>query len=251
MNSSRDSSLNSIIKLSRQYSTATTTSDVGESLYDGDLEWDKSDFTRHLPESDALSSYDIHEMAEILRNHFLEFDMLSQIGEHSILSRQSTFSDAFPTISNEEYIKNNLPIDLDLSTKKPRLYYRSLSDLTSLKREEKELFILSKHLSLMDIKTIKWRFFKSKITRDIILTKANYFKSSYLIPQSMDIDFEPELFNTITNMNFSRLSKFAKFRLSIMKFQDKFSSFISRKFQSTETFHITDDIINTYDIIER
>ncbi|CAF1236149.1 unnamed protein product [Adineta steineri] len=109
MNSSRDSSLNSIIKLSRQYSTATTTSDVGESLYDGDLEWDKSDFTRHLPESDALSSYDIHEMAEILRNHFLEFDMLSQIGEHSILSRQSTFSDAFPTISNEEYIKNNLP----------------------------------------------------------------------------------------------------------------------------------------------
>ncbi|CAF2614826.1 unnamed protein product [Rotaria sp. Silwood2] len=71
MYSNPNSRSNSIVKLFRRRSTATT-SGVGESLYGDDLEWDKSDFTRHLPESDALSSYDVNEMAEILRNRFLQ-----------------------------------------------------------------------------------------------------------------------------------------------------------------------------------
>ncbi|CAF0773833.1 unnamed protein product [Didymodactylos carnosus] len=59
--------------------TSICTSGLGDSNSNiADLEWDKSDFTRHLPETDALSCYDVNEMAEILRNRFLEFDMQSQ-----------------------------------------------------------------------------------------------------------------------------------------------------------------------------
>jgi hypothetical protein len=212
----------------RRRSTTTTTSDVGESLCSDDLEWDKSDVTRHLPESDALSSYDINEMAEILRHRFLEFDMSSQIEEYSTRSRQSTISDIYSPISNQ--------------TNKCR-FHRSLSDFNLLKQRKKS-FLLSKHLSLMDIQSTLLK------PRQIILTEENSRRSICSIPQSMEIEPEGQLFNTITMNNFLRLSKLEIIRLYLTKIREKFSSFVFDTFQSTKIPIITEEIIETYDIIE-
>jgi hypothetical protein len=207
---------NILMKLYRRRST--TTSDIGESLHNYDLEWDKSDFTRHLSESDGLSSYDIDEMAEIFRHRFLEFDM-------------SSISDIYFPTSNE---------DLNEIQRKK---HRSFSDLNFLK-QQKQSFLLSKHLSLMDIKSIQWIFLKP---REIILKKQNSICS---IPQSMKIKPEGQSFNTITINNSLRLSKFSMIRLYITKITEKFSSFVSQTFQPTKPTLITQEIIETYDIIE-
>jgi len=215
----------------RRRSTATT-SDVGESLYSDDLEWDKSDFRRHLSESDALSSYDINE---IVRYHFLEFDMSSsQIGEYST----SSISERFSPISNKDFYLFDIQSFNEIKIKKSR-FYRSLSNINLLK-QRKNSFILSKHLSLMNIKSIQSTF----------LTKENIRKSIYSIPQSMDIESEEQLFNTITTENCLHLSKLSMIHFYIIKIRDKLSAFISQTFQSTKTIPITEEIIETYDIIE-
>jgi hypothetical protein len=238
MYSNENSLSNSMIKVfgDRHHSTVTT-SDDGESLCDDDLEWDKSDFTRHLPESDALSSYDVNEMTEILRNRFLEFDMSSQIDGLSILSRQSTLTERFIPISTQ-----------DLTIKKSLSSHRSLSNLNLSKQR---CFLLSKHFSLMDIKSIEWTFSKHPKAREITLRKANSCISVCSMPQSMEIESQSLLFNTITNRNFSRLSKFATIRLYVMKFQDKLSSLVYQTFQSREISFVTQDILDSYEIIER
>ncbi|CAF5221303.1 unnamed protein product, partial [Rotaria magnacalcarata] len=142
MYSNPNSRSNSMVKLFRRRSTATT-SGVGDSLYGDDLEWDKSDCTRHLPESDALSSYDVNEMAEILRNRFLEFDMSSQTGEHHISSRQSSLlGEVLTPMTNydftiEEFLKTNFitpKITFDIESLYEnkimnRPFHRSLTDL--------------------------------------------------------------------------------------------------------------------------
>ena len=225
---------NIIMKLHRRRST--TTSDVGESLYSDDLEWDKSDFTRHLPESDALSSYDINEMTEIFRHRFLEFDMSSQIGEYST----SSISEIYSPISNKDFYLFDIQSFNENQIKKRR-FYRSLSDINIVK-QRKNSFVLSKHLSLMDIKSIQWTVLKSN--------EENICRSIYSIPQSMEIESEEQLFNTITNGKFLRLSKLSMIRLYIIKIRDQFSAFISQTFQSTKTIPITEEIIETYDIIE-
>jgi len=238
MYSNENSLSNSMIKVfgDRHHSTVTT-SDDGQSLCDDDLEWDKSDFTRHLPESDALLSYDVNEMTEILRNHFLEFDMSSQIDELSILSRQSTLTERFIPISTQ-----------DLTIKKPLSSHRSLSNLNSSKQR---CFLLSKHFSLMDIKSIQWTFSKHPKARQITLRKAKSCISVCSMPQLMEIESESLFVNPITNMNFSRLSKFATIRLCVRKFQDKLSSLVSQTFQSKQISSVTQEIIDSYDIIER
>jgi hypothetical protein len=206
----------SVVKLSRQHST--TTSDVGESLYEDDLEWDKSDFTAHLSESDALSSYDINEMAEILRNRFLEFDMSSQISEDSTPPRQSTISNIFTSISNQDLTMRQI--------KRP--FHRSLTDFNSIKHKKKS-FVLSKHLSLINIQKT-----------DPISTNSR--QSFYPIPPSM----EPE-----SPRNFSRLSKLEMIRLYLIKLKEKLCSFTFQTFHPTPKMTIiTEEIIDTYDIIE-
>ncbi|CAF0933225.1 unnamed protein product [Rotaria sordida] len=254
------SNLNSVIKFDRRRSI-TTTSDVGESLCDDDdddLEWDKSDFNRHLPESDALSSYDLNEMAEILRNRFLEFDMSSQIDECSTPFCQSTINDIVGLISNQDLQKENFLRNHSISSIitfnynylnknqiiKHRLY-RSLSNLNLIKQKKKSYFLLSKHLSLMNIKSIKWKFLKHTIPCTNILTKINYHKSFGSIPQS-----ESELINKITNINISRLSKLDIFRSYLIQLREKTYSFILQIFQSTKIPPITEETIETYDIIE-
>jgi hypothetical protein len=202
---------NSLIKFSRQHSTKTT-SDIGESLYDGDLEWDQSDFTRHLYETDALSSYDINEMSEILRNRFLEFDMSSQIGERSVSSRQSTISNLFSSTSNE-----------DLTIQQKYSFHRSLTDFKSLKQQQK-------YFSLPNIRSI------SRTSRQSICS----------IPMSMEIESDSESFKTILY-----LSKMEIILLYITKLKEKISSIALQTFQSTNTMSIiTQDIIDTYDIIQ-
>jgi hypothetical protein len=189
-----------------------TTSDIGECLCSHDLEWDKSDLNCHLSESDVLSSYDINQMTEIFQHRFLEFDMSSShIGE----SHQSTISDIFPLISNENPINK-------------RLFYRSLSDL-NFEKPRRKYFLLTKHLSLMNIKPIQRRF-----------SRENY-------PQSMELEPEEQSFNPITKEILSRLSMI---RLFLTKLTDKFRSFIFDTFQLTKTPLITEEIIETYDIIE-
>ena len=203
------------MKRARAYSTATTTSDAGESLAENDLEWDESDFHRHLPESDALSAYDVNEMAEILRNHFLEFDMVSQ----SILSRQSTISDA-------------CTVDL-----------RSMSNVQRVRRTRSVVCIQepvdhAKRLSLPDVRA------------HLAPTKATYHPLFCSTAQLMEVEPEPELFHIVTTMNFSHLSKLAKIRIYLKTFQDKLRSFLSRKLQPPDPPTLIDNIIDTYDIID-
>ena len=209
---------NSLINFSRQYSTKTT-SDIGESLYDDDLEWDKSDCTRHLYESDALSSYDINEMSEILRNRFLEFDMSSQIGECSLSSCQSTISNLFSSTSNED-----LTIQQLLNNQQKHSFYRSLTDFKSPKHQQK-------YFSLPNIRSLS----------------RNCRQSICSIPMSMEIEFDSECSNNILY-----LSKMEMILLYINKLKEKISSVAFQTFQSTNRMSIiiTQDIIDTYDIIQ-
>ena len=208
-----------------------TTSDIGGSFSSNDLEWDKSDLTRHLLESDTLSSYDIHEMAEILRHRFLQFDMSSHVGEYSTLSHQSTSSDIILPLfdmasSNENDFENCL---LD----------RTLSDC-DLPKLQIKYPLLSKHLSLMNINSTQWTFLKPF---RMILTEENY-------RQSMEITAESQVFNTNRTENCSYFSKFAMIGTYIAKLRDKCSSFICEIFQPTKIPFITQETIETYDIIE-
>jgi hypothetical protein len=255
---------NSVPKLFRRRSTATT-SGVGESLYGDDLEWDKSDFTRHLPESDALSSYDVNEMAEILRNRFLEFDM-STGGEYSISSRQSSvIGDVLTPMTNydftiEEFLKTNsisskLTFDIESLYENQilkRPFHRSLTNL-NFKPTEKPI-LLSKHLSLMDITSIEWIFLKHATPRALLLTKLNHRTSFSQLPQSMENQPEPYLFHTKISLNYSRLSRLAMIRLYMTKLREKVCSFVLQTIHSTKTTTpmpmITEETIETYDIIE-
>ncbi|CAF1279380.1 unnamed protein product [Adineta steineri] len=269
MYSNPGSRSNSVTKLFRRRSTTATSSGVGESLYGDDLEWDKSDFARNLPESDALSTYDVNEMAEILRNRFLEFDMSSQVGgsgRNNTLSRQSSLiSDILTPMANydftiEEFLKNNFvspKIAFDVESlyenqiiiKRP--FHRSLPDL-NLKIPEQTL-LLSKHLSLMDITSIEWTFLKHATPRALLLTKANHRTSYSHLPQSMDLSQEPYLFDTKTSLNFSRLSRLAMIRLYMAKLREKVCSFVLQTIQPTKPTPmpiITEETIETYDIIE-
>lgn len=265
MYSTPGSRSNSVVKLVRRRSTATT-SGIGDSLYGDDLEWDKSDFTRHLPESDALSSYDVNEMAEILRNRFLEFDMLSQSGGHTLTSRQSSFvvSEAVTPMTNcdftiEDFLKTNsispkLTFDIESLCENQiikRPFHRSLIDL-NLKSQEKAV-LLSKHLSLMDISSIEWTFLKHATPRALLLTKANYRTSFSQLPQTIDDQPEPFFFESKTSLNYSRLSRLAMIRLYMSKLREKVCSFVLQTIQPTKSSPmpvITEETIETYDIIE-
>jgi len=229
---------NIVMKLFRRRLTATTL-DIEENLYNNDLEWDKSDLTRHLSESDALSSYDINEMDEIFRHGFLEFDMSSEIDGYST----SSINDVFSPISKRDFHLFDIEF-LNKNSIKKRSFYRSLSELNLLKQQQKKNFFLSKHLSLMDIKSIQWIILKS---HEIFLIKENSYRS---IPQSMEIESEEHLFNSITTDNFSYLSKLEMIRLYLTKIREKFYSLVSKTFQPTKTTLITEEIIETYDIIE-
>jgi hypothetical protein len=265
MFSSPNSRSNSVSKLFRRRSTAAT-SGVGETLFDDDLEWDRSDFTRNLPESDALSSYDVNEMAEILRNRFLEFDMTSQVGggRYTPSRQSSTISELLTPMTNydftiEEFLRNRftspiLTFDIESIcenqiTKRP--YHRSLTNL-HIKFPEKAT-LLSKHLSLMDITSIEWTFLKHATPRAILLTKSNYHTSFSHLPQSMESEPEPFLFDTKTSLNFSRLSKLAMIRLYMTKLREKVCSFVLQTIQPVQPTRmpvITEETIETYDIIE-
>jgi hypothetical protein len=256
---------NSVGKLYRRRSTATT-SGLGESLSGDDLEWDKSDFTRHLPESDALSSYDVNEMAEILRNRFLEFDMSSQMGGRSTIpSRQSSLiGDLSTPITNsdftiEEFLKNNcispkLTFDIESLYENQiitRPFHRSLTDLN--RKPQEKAILLSKHLSLMDITTIEWTFLKHATPRALFLTKANHRTSFTHLPQSMEPEPEPFLFDPKTSFNYSRLSRLAMIRLYMAKLREKVCSFVIQTIHPTKPTPmpvITEETIETYDIIE-
>ena len=265
MYSNPNSRANSVPKLFRRRSTATT-SGVGESLYGDDLEWDKSDFTRHLPESDALSSYDVNEMAEILRNRFLEFDMSSQIGiggEFLSPSRQSSLiSDVLTPMRNydftiEEFLKSqSIPAKITFDIESlyenqmiNRPFHRSLIDLNK-NRCEKPI-LLSKHISLMDITSIEWTFLKHATPRALLLTKANHRTSFSQLPQTMA---EPYLLQARTSVNLSRLSRLAMIRLYMAKLREKVYTFVLQTIQPNKSTTpmpiITEETIETYDIIE-
>ena len=263
MYSSPSSRSNSMVKLFRRRSTATT-SGVGESLEGDDLEWDRSDFTRHLPESDALSSYDVNEMAEILRNRFLEFDMSSQTGGRQNFSRQSTVSDAMTPMSNydftiEEFLANRsvtpkLAFDVESLYEHSlikRPFHRSLIDLHVKPVEKPPL--PSKHLSLMDISSIEWTFLKHATPRALLLTKANHRTSYSHLPQSMESEPEPFFSSMKTSLNYSRLSRLAMIRLYMSKLREKLCSFVIQTIQPSPSNRmpvITEETIETYDIIE-
>ena len=261
---------NSIVKLSRRRSTATT-SGVGGSLNGDDLEWDRSDFARHLPESDALSTYDVNEMAEILRNRFLEFDMLSQSGGggggRMISSRQSSViaSAVVTPMTNcnftiEEFLKTNsispkLTFDIESLCENQiikRPFHRSLTDL-NFKSQEKAV-LSSKHLSLMDISSIEWTFLRHATPRAFLLTKAHHRTSFSQLPQLFDEQPEPFFFESKTSLNLSRLSRLAMIRLYMSKLREKVCSFVLQTIQPASKPSpmpvITEETIETYDIIE-
>ncbi|CAF1268654.1 unnamed protein product [Rotaria sp. Silwood1] len=249
------SNLNSVIIFDRHRSSETT-SDVGEYLYDNDLEWDQSDLTYHLPESDVLSSYDINEIAEILCNHYLEFNISSQIDECSTPICQSTINDIIiPIKSNndskkENFLENHSDRYLNKNSIIRHRLYRSLSNLNSIK-QQKTYFLLSKHLSLMNIKSIECQFLKHSTSCKTILIKENDGKSFLSIPQSIEFQSEPKLINTITNINISSLSQFELIHSYLTQLKNKVYSFTLQIFQSTKIPLITtEEIIQTYDIIE-
>jgi hypothetical protein len=66
----------------------------------------------------------------------------------------------------------------------------------------------------------------------------------------MEIESEEQLFDKITTEHFLRLSTFSMIRLFIIKIRDQFSAFILKTFQPTKTIPITEETIDTYDIIE-
>lgn len=266
MYSTPNSRANSLPKLFRRRSTATT-SGVGESLDGDDLEWDKSDFTRHLPESDALSSYDVNEMAEILRNRFLEFDMSSQIGgDFPTPSRQSSLiSDILTPMRNhdftiEEFLKTqSIPAKITFDIESlyenqmlNRPFHRSLTDLN--KPQCEKAILLSKHLSLMDITSIEWTFLKHATPRALLLTKANHRTSFSHLPQTIDNESEPYFLQTRTSVNLSRLSRLAMIRLYMAKLREKVYTFVLQTIQPNKSTTpmpiITEETIETYDIIE-
>ncbi|CAF0825536.1 unnamed protein product [Didymodactylos carnosus] len=128
--------------------TSIGTSGLGDSSSNiVDLEWDKSDFTRHIAETDALSCYDVNEMAEILRNRFLEFDMQSQAsfsggypslggggGGHATPDRLSQISDSsYLQLLNTETAQHQQP---DILENDPYLKYASftIDELLKIKR---------------------------------------------------------------------------------------------------------------------
>lgn len=266
MHSSPASRSNSVVKLFRRRSTAST-SGVGESL-EGDelLEWDRSDFSRHLPESDALSSYDVNEMAEILRNRFLEFDMSSQYGGKPSISRQSTINDASTPMSNyeltiEDFLKGNsfqpkLTFDIESICETSlikRPFHRSLTDLHRNFRQESNL--LSKHLSLMDVTSIEWTFLRNATPRAVLLAKANHRTSFSQIAQFIEPEQEPFFFSSKTSVNLSRLSRLAMFRLYMRRLREKLCSFVLQTIQPSTSNQrmpvISEETIETYDIIEQ
>lgn len=263
MSSTPNSRSNSVVKLFRRRSTATT-SGVGESLHPDDLEWDRSDFTRHLPESDQLSSYDVNEMAEILRNRFLEFDMTSQYGGKTCYSRQSTVSDVLTPMSNfdltiEEFLKEHsispkITFDIESLAENSlikRPFHRSLTDLTY--RPAEQATLVSKHLSLMDISSIEWTFLKNATPRAVLLAKANHRTSFSQLPQSLEPDIEPFYLSTKISLNYSRLSRLAMIRLYMRKLREKLCSFVFQTIQTNPTNRmpvITEETIESYDIID-
>lgn len=252
-----------MIKLFRRRSTAAIPT-AGESLHGDDLEWDRSDFTRHLPESDTLSSYDINEMAEILRNRFLEFDMTSQYGGKTSYSRQSTVGDVLTPMSNfdltiEEFLKGNsispkLTFDIESLAEQssiPRPFHRSLTDLTV--RTTEKATLNCKHLSLMDISSIEWTFLKNATPRAVLMTKANHRTSFSQLPQALEPDIEPFYLSTKISLNYSRLSRLAMIRLYMRKLREKLCSFVLQTIQTTPTNRmpvITEETIESYDIID-
>lgn len=268
MNSNGSSRSNSSIQFDGPRSI-TTTSDIGDSLSDDDLEWDKSDLTRHLPESDAVSSYDANEMAEILRNRFLEFDMASQIDEYSTPIDQSIITDFITFMpkkdSKREYsLENHSILSMDtaatITTQANRQFlneksiikcrfHRSLADFNSIK-EIKSYLTLSKHSSLMDIKSGTSIGYKHLITRKTILTKLNNRKSFCTLIETIEPEYRTQLSDQIATVNSLCLSKLERFRLYIMKLKEKFYSYFLPGFSSTQVPLITQDIIETYDIIE-
>ncbi|CAF1407903.1 unnamed protein product [Adineta ricciae] len=264
MCSTPSSRSNSMPKLFRRRSIAVT-SGVGESLYGDDLEWDRSDFARNLPESDALSTYDVNEMAEILRNRFLEFDMTSQAGGGRYTpSRQSSMiSEALTPMTNydftiEEFLKNNftspkIAFDIESLCENQildRPFHRSLPDLT-VKIPERTV-LLSKHLSLMDITSIEWTFLKHATPRAFLLAKANHRTSFSHLPRSLESFPEPFFTDTKTSLNYSRLSRLAMIRLYMSKLREKVCEFVMQTIQPTKPTPmpvITEETIDTYDII--
>jgi hypothetical protein len=263
MHSGPNSRSNSVVKLFRRRSTATT-SGVGESLDGDDLEWDRSDFARHLPESDALSCYDVNEMAEILRNRFLEFDMSSQVGGRGGFSRQSTVSDLLTPMSNydftiEDFLQNRavtpkLTFDIESLCEQQmikRPFHRSLTELNEKWTAKND--VRCKHLSLMDIPSVEWTFLKHATPRALLLTKANYRTSFSQLPQSMEPEPEPFLSSSKASLNYSRLSRLAMIRLYMKKLREKLCSFVIQTIQPEQNSRmpvITEETIESYDIID-
>ena len=192
-------------------SNAMLTNDSSsEILSNEDLEWDRSDLNHHLPECDRLSRYDINEMSEVFRCHFLDFDMSLQIDD------SSTFT----------------------SMKKMRSF-SNLTDLYSMENPMK-IVLHAKHRSLVDLRSCQWIFRKHK---------AIYRKCQSYFPQSMEIDDEKRICQRISSETCFHLSTFDILRFYFSKFTDKFSAFIFRTFSSRKSSIITEDILQTYDII--
>lgn len=119
-----------------------------------ELEWDESDLTRCLPESDALSAYDANEMAEILRHHFLEFDMISQAAAPSTHrpkhKAQRSLSDCRFTGARQPVKRSSLPelCSLSVGSKaKRRASFSSTAHLMQMEPEA-ELFAVVTSTSL-------------------------------------------------------------------------------------------------------
>ena len=267
MYSNPNSRSNSELKLfhrRRRSTPATPIGDVGDDLYVDDLDWDRSDFSRCLPESDALSSYDVNEMAEIFRHRFLDFDMSSQVGLGNSLSRQSTISNCDLTI--EQFLQTRstpptapLTFDIDSLCEHSlisRPFHRSLSTVKINSCEPTKL--LTRHLSLMDVPSIEWTFLRHATPRALLLTRGNYRTSFTHLSQSMEGEPSPLLSSSKTSLNLSRLSRLAMIRLYMKRLREKLCSFVLQTIQSpptptttgTRMPAITEETIETYDIIE-
>ena len=128
--------------------TTTTTLGVRETLDsddgdgdddDGELEWDRSDFARRLPESDALSSYDVDEMSEMFHRPFLDFDLSSALAHRSSPPSPCSINDRWISETYSHRSLGQRPIS------------RSLCDVSSVTQGRDRH--VTQHMSLSDLRS--------------------------------------------------------------------------------------------------
>ena len=227
---------------SRSITSTTTTFGVRETLDsddddDDELEWDRSDFSRCLPESDALSSYDVNEMSEMFHRPFLDFDLSSALPNHRSSPCPITDRWIFETDSDRSLIQRSIS--------------RSLCDVSSVTQRREPRAIQS--ISLSDLRSIHPTSSDDMPPHSRRFTHGLYRQASLCHSiSSMKLDSPVNTSHVRFIWHHTRLSRLAMIRFYIHKFSEKVSSVLVQVFQGTSATAralIDQETLDTYDII--